>query len=137
VVSKSKAGNRDHQHDHHGVQQRATRHRLHHGNFVTWNWGASQYLPLDKQFHHLAEIGVTGYSQWQVTDSSGPNEANPTFHEHIYAVGLQAGFINARSGWQLNFRYLNEFSAANRFRGSAYGLNLGYTIRKPKPLAKP
>lgn len=40
---------------------------------------------------------------------------------------------NVRLGLQFNFRYMNEFHATNRFRGNSYSLNLGYTIKKPKP----
>ena len=107
------------------------------GDFVTWNWGASQYLPLDKKFRNLAEVGVAGYNQWQVTDSSGPSVNNPSLHDKVHAVGFQAGLINVPKGLQLSFRYMYEFSAANRFRGSSYSLNLGYTIKKPKPPTPP
>jgi len=107
------------------------------GDFLTWNWGASQYLPLDKQFHYLAELGVAGYSQWQFTDSSGPSVANPSFHDQVHGVGLQAGITNTRLGLLVNFRYMHEFYAANRFRGNSYSLNLGYTIKKPKPKPAP
>jgi hypothetical protein len=107
------------------------------GDFVTRNWGASQYLPLDKQSHYLAELGVAGYSQWQVTDSSGPGVTNPKFHDQVHAVGFQAGITNVRLGLQLNFLYFNEFYAANRFRGNSYSLNLGYAIKKLKPATPP
>jgi len=107
------------------------------GDFLTWNWGASQYLPLDKQFHYLAELGVAGYSQWQFTDSSGPSVANPSFHDQVHGVGLQAGITNTQLGLLVNFRYMHEFYAANRFRGNSYSLNLGYTIKKPKPKPAP
>jgi hypothetical protein len=106
------------------------------GDFVTWNWGASQYLPLDKQLRYLAELGVAGYSQWQVTDSSGPTVANPTFHDQVHGIGMQAGIVSTRRGMQFNFRYMHEFYAANRLQGDSYSLNLGLTIKKPKA-AKP
>ena len=102
------------------------------GKFLTWNWGVSQYLPLDKKFHYLAELGLAGYSQWQITDSSGPGVANPSFHDQVHGVGVQAGITNAPLGLQFNFRYMNEYYAANRFRGNSYSLNIGYTIKKPK-----
>jgi hypothetical protein len=115
--------------------QRDTNYR--NGDFVTWNWGASQYLPLDKQLRYLAELGVAGYSQWQITDASGPTVSNPGFHDQVHGIGLQAGIISTRLGMQLNFRYMNEFYAANRFRGNSYSLNLGFTIKKPKPATPP
>jgi hypothetical protein len=102
------------------------------GNFLTWNWGASQYLPLDKQFRYLAELGLTGYSQWQLTNSTGPNVYNPSYHDQVHAVGLQAGIISKRLGTQLNFRYLNEFYAANRFRGSSLQFESGLHDQEAK-----
>jgi hypothetical protein len=65
------------------------------GDFVTWNWGLSQYLPLDKTFRYLADLGLTGYSQWQVTDSTGPGVKNPAYHDLVHGIGLQAGTKHA------------------------------------------
>jgi hypothetical protein len=113
------------------TQQRET--NFTNGDYLSWNWGASQYLPLDKQFHYLAEVGLMGYSSWQISDSTGPTVANPSFRTQVHGVGLQAGIISVRLGLQLNFRILHEYYAANRFQGNSYGLNLGYTIKKPKP----
>jgi hypothetical protein len=109
------------------------------GNFLTWNWGADQYLPLDKEVKYLADLGLTGYSQWQVSDSSGPNVANPGYHDQVHAIGAQAGLISTRHGWVLEFRYQHEFYAANRFAGNSYSLNFAYTIKKnaPPPAAAP
>ena len=38
---------------------------------------------------------------------------------------------------QFNFRYLGEFYARNRFRGSSLSLNIAYVLHKPKPPAAP
>jgi hypothetical protein len=114
-------------------QQRDTGYT--NGDFFTWNWGLSQYLPLDKSFHYLADLGLAGYSQWQFTDSSGPGVTNPGYHDQVHGIGLQAGVTNTRLGLLFEFRYMYEYYAANRFRGSSYSLNLGYTIKKPKPAA--
>lgn len=114
-------------------QQRDTGYT--NGDFLTWNWGLSQYLPLDKSFHYLADLGLTGYSQWQITNSAGPNVRNPSYHDQVYGIGLQAGITNTRLGMLFEFRYLYEYYAENRFRGSSYSLNFGYTIKKPKPAA--
>jgi hypothetical protein len=114
-------------------QQRDT--KFTNGNYLTWNWGASQYLPLDKQFHHLLEFGLMGYSSWQISDSNGPTVVNPSFHTQVHGVGVQTGIISVRKGFQLNFRYLHEYYAANRFRGDSFSFNLGLTLKKPKPPA--
>ena len=99
------------------------------GNYLTWSWGASQYLPLDKQFHYLADLGVTGYSEWQISDSSGPNVTNPSFHTQVHGIGVQAGFISVRRGLQLLFHYYHEYYSANRLQGNSYSFDLGYTIK--------
>jgi len=46
---------------------------------------------------------------------------------------VQTGIISVRKGLQLNFRYLHEYYAANRFRGDSFSLNLCLTLKKPKP----
>lgn len=105
------------------------------GSFLTWNWGASLYIPLEKkQPRNLIEAGVAGYSQWQITDSSGPNVTNPGYHDQVHGVGLQIGLLHIPWGMQANFRYMHEFYAANRFQGDSYGINLGFTLKKPKPV---
>jgi hypothetical protein len=105
------------------------------GDYLTWNWGASQYLPLDKQFHDLMEFGLMGYSSWQISDSTGPTVGNPSFHTQVHGVGVQSGIIFVRKGMQLNCHYLHEYYAANRFRGDSFSLNLGLTLKKSKPPA--
>ena len=49
------------------------------GDFVTWNWGISQYALLGKQPRFLLEAGPTGYGQWQITDTTGPNITTEIF----------------------------------------------------------
>jgi hypothetical protein len=117
------------------TQQRNTGYT--NGDFLTWNWGLSQYLPLDKTFHYLAEVGLAGYSEWQLTDSSGPNVTNPGYHDRVDGIGLQAGLTDTHLGLQFNFRFFHEFYSANRFQGNSYSLNVAYTIKKPKPPAAP
>jgi len=76
-----------------------------------------------------------GYSSWQISDSTGPTVGNPSFHTQVHGVGVQSGIIFVRKGTQLNFHYLHEYYAANRFRGGSFSLNLGLTLKKPKPPA--
>ena len=45
--------------------------RSHRGIGSRLNWGVSQYLPLTKDQTWLAELGASGYSQWQVEEDSG------------------------------------------------------------------
>ena len=94
------------------------------GSYFTWNWGLSQYLPLTKDQKFLLEIGPAGYSQWQVSDDTGSDARDPSVHDRAHAAGVQAGLIYVPLNFAVNFRYQNEFSAANRFQGQSFGLNL-------------
>jgi hypothetical protein len=115
--------------------QRGTNSTL--GDFVTWNWGISQYALLGKQPRFLLEAGPTGYGQWQITDTTGANVTNGNLHDQVYAAGAQVGVTYLPKNLQFNFRYLGEFYARNRFRGSSLSLNIAYVLHKPKPPAAP
>jgi hypothetical protein len=61
------------------------------GQNLTLNWGISQFLPLQKDQKLLLEVGLTGYSSWQITDDSGSDASNPNVHDQVHAVGGQLG----------------------------------------------
>jgi len=99
------------------------------GERFTLNWGISQYLPLNKAQTRLAELGVSGYSQWQVEKDSGadvPQILNVTLNakDEIHAAGIQAGLTFVPLKMSLTFRYLLEFNAEARFEGEWLGLTL-------------
>jgi hypothetical protein len=93
------------------------------GQNLTWNWGVSQYLPLKKDQSVLLEVGPAGYSSFQVSDDSGANAKNPGVHDHVHAVGVQAGVTSVKRNIVLNFHWFHEFSAVDRFQGSSIGVN--------------
>ena len=93
------------------------------GQNLTWNWGVSQYLPLKKDKSVLLDIGPAGYSSFQVSDDSGTNAFNPAVHDRVHAAGLQAGVVSVKRVMTLNFRWLQEFSAVDRFQGRSISLN--------------
>lgn len=99
------------------------------GDRFTLNWGISQYLPLNKAQTWLAELGVSGYSQWQVEKDSGadvPQILNVTLNakDEIHAAGIQAGITFVPMKMSLTFRYLMEYNAEARFEGEWFGLTL-------------
>jgi hypothetical protein len=60
------------------------------GQRFTLNYGVSQYLPAGPG---LVELGILGYSQWQVTHDSG-SQVRP-FNQNldqVHAVGAQLGY---------------------------------------------
>jgi hypothetical protein len=108
------------------------------GDYLSWNWGVSKYLLVEKPGpRHIVEAGLMGYSQWQITDTTGPNVSNPNDLHQVHGIGGQIGVIFVALNLQLNFRYLHEYYSENRFQGNSYGVNLGLTLKKPKPPAPP
>jgi len=105
------------------VDQRKRGFDLTPGQFLTWNWGVSQYLPLKKDHSLLAEIGPAGYGNFQVSDDTGTDARNPGVHEKVYAAGIQIGVTLPKQMMVLNFHWFHEFDAVDRFQGNAFGLS--------------
>lgn len=98
------------------------------GENLTLNWGVSQYLPLRKDQSMLLELGVTGYSSWQVSDDSGANATNPPVKDDVHAVGAQVGLTYVPGNAVLNFHYLYELESSDRFQGDSIGLNFAIKL---------
>ena len=93
------------------------------GQNLSWSWGVSEYLPLTKDENVLLEAGATGYSSFQVSDDSGTNATNAPVHDSVNAVGVQAGVTSVKRAISLNFSWLHEYSAVDRFQGNSVSLN--------------
>jgi len=100
---------------------------LHPGQNLTWNWGVSQFLPLKKDKTVLMEVGPAGYSSLQVSDDSGTNAKNPSVHDRVHAAGLQVGVTSVKRVMALNFHWFHEYSAVDRFQGTAMSFN--FTVK--------
>jgi hypothetical protein len=94
------------------------------GQHLTLNWGLSQYLPLRKDQKLLLEVGVAGYSSWQITDDSGSDASNPNVHDQVHAVGGQLGLTYVPWDAVLNTHYFGEFAAQDRFQGQVFGVSV-------------
>lgn len=94
------------------------------GQNLTLNWGISQFLPLRKDQHLLLEVGLTGYSSWQITDDSGSDARNPSVHDQVHAVGGQLGLTYVPWAASLNAHYFGEFAAQDRFQGQVFGVSV-------------
>jgi hypothetical protein len=83
------------------------------GDNVTIEWGVSKIL-----LPSLIELGVTGYSQWQVTDDDGSDVTrDPEIHDQAHALGGQFSWTSQSQKVNLAFRYLAEFAVEDRFEG--------------------
>jgi len=96
------------------------------GSHLSLNAGISQYLPMGPEW--LAELGLSGVAQWQVTKDSGSDARNKDVKDRVYMVGPQVGFAYLPWGAQLTLRWLHEFGAKDRFEGDFVSLNLALTF---------
>ena len=107
------------------------------GQAFTMEWGLGQVLPLKKDLSMLAQIGVVGYDQWQVSDNSGtstlglPAKLLPYYSVH--AIGGQANFILPKKDLVFFLKGYDEYSALARPEGRTFVFGFSYTFRIPKP----
>jgi hypothetical protein len=94
------------------------------GDFLSVNWGISQYLPLRIDETLLLEIGPAGYDTWQITDDTGRGVRNPSVHNQVHAVGAQIGLTYVPWGAVLNLHYFYEFASEDRFQGQSFTLSV-------------
>lgn len=98
------------------------------GQNLSLNWGVSEYLPLKEDKSLILEFGPAGYNSWQITDDSGDDARNADVHDGVHGVGLQIGSIYVPWHVSVNFRYLYEYAATDRFKGQSLGLNFGISF---------
>ncbi len=93
------------------------------GDVLTFSWGVDQYLPVRADQSLLLDVGLAGYSSWQVSNDSGADAAIPAVKDEVHAVGVQIGLTHVPTNMALTFHYFNEFSSKDRFQGESVGLN--------------
>lgn len=93
------------------------------GANLSLNYGVSQFLPAGIG---LLELGILGYSQWQVTDDTGADASKPNTHDQVHAIGGQLGYTIPHWRLSLNMKYLYEYYAEDRFRGQALTWTIAY-----------
>jgi len=105
-----------------GIPQKKEDFDLTPGQNLTFNWGISQYLPLNKTQTLLLEVGPAGYDSWQVTSDSGSAASGGL--DQVHAVGGQFGFTYVPWMLSVNFHGFYEYAARGRFQGQSFGLNI-------------
>jgi len=112
------------------------------GQAFTMEWGLGQALPLKKDMSVIAQLGVVGYDQWQVSDNSGTTAiglpASLIPHYSVHGVGVQTNLIAPKKGLLGFFKYYGEYSANARVEGRTFvfGFSWTYSIPRPSPPAK-
>ncbi|GAB6908355.1 conserved exported hypothetical protein [Desulfosarcina cetonica] len=90
------------------------------GDFFSLEWG------LGSKLGQGWEIGVAGYSEWQVTDDSG-NGATEN-RTQLSAVGPEINYFLVPLKTNMTLRYLKQFGAKNTSEGSMAILTLTYVF---------
>ncbi len=103
------------------------------GQAFTDEWGFGQALPLTKDKSHLLQLGLIGYDQWQVSESTGtlgrvPERSIPFYSVH--AVGFQTNYVVPAKNVALFFKYENEYQASAHPIGRTIVFGGSWTVHK-------
>ncbi|MGP0096048.1 MAG: hypothetical protein ACLPHI_03355 [Terriglobales bacterium] len=89
----------------------------------------------------LAQFGLVGYEQWQVSSNGGnylvagmPVAASLVPYYSVHAIGFQANYILPVKAVTLFFKYYDEYSAMARPQGRTIVFGGSWTLRIPKPV---
>ena len=99
--------------------------------------------PLKKDLSMLAQLGLVGYDQWQVT-ANGGNYLVAGFrvaaarvpYYSVHGIGFQANYILPARDFALFFKYYDEYSAKARPEARTIVFGGSWTFRIPKPAPK-
>jgi hypothetical protein len=112
------------------------------GQAFTDEWGIGQVLPLKKDLSQLAQLGLVGYDQWQVSSNGGtylvagiPAAASRVPYYSVHGIGVQANYILPAKNLVLFFKYYDEYSAKARVEGRTIVFGGSWTLKIPKPAA--
>lgn len=93
------------------------------GDRLSLDYGVSQFLPLTDDEKLFLELGVAGYSQWQVEKDSGSDVREAlNVKDEVHGIGVQIGLASIPWNASLTFRYLTEYNAEARFEGDLLSL---------------
>jgi hypothetical protein len=112
------------------------------GQAFTIEWGLGQVLPLKKDMSMLAQLGLVGYDQWQVSSNGGtvivagiPVPASILPYYSVHGIGFQSNFILPAKDLAAFFKYYDEYSAKARPQGRTIVFGFSWTLRIPKQQA--
>jgi len=100
------------------------------GQAFTMEWGIGQIIPLKKDLSRLAQLGVIGYDQWQVSANQGLTRDFPYYSMH--AIGLQTDFILPRAGFAVFFKYLPQYLVKASTQGRTFVFGFSWTVHDPR-----
>jgi hypothetical protein len=120
-------------------QQKAGTADFRPGQAFTDEWGVGQIIPLDKQQKKLAQFGVIGYDQWQVTANGGAGGGVLGLlpYYSVHAAGVQGNFIVPARALTFFFKYEPEYRALAHSSGRTIVFGGAWTLGNPSLSGKP
>jgi hypothetical protein len=110
------------------------------GEAFTMEWGIGQVLPVKKDMSQLAQLGLVGYDQWQVSNNGGnylvagmPVPASLVPYYSVHGIGFQTNYILPAKNFALFFKYYDEYLAKARPEGRTIVFGFSWTLKFPKP----
>jgi len=108
-------------------------------------WGFGQILPVKKDMSQLAQLGLVGYDQWQVSNNGGnyllagvPVAASRVPYYSVQGIGVQVNYLLTTKDLVGFFKYYDEYAAKARPQGRTIVFGFSWTLKIPKtPPAKP
>jgi len=80
---------------------------------------------LSKNVRKIVDLGVVGYSQWQLTDDSGVGVTyDRTVHDRVFGIGPEISVFIPRATLIVSLRHLREFEAIDRAQGHMTTLSI-------------
>lgn len=92
------------------------------GDDLCLEYGISQMLG------ERLEIGVSGYSLWQVTDDMGSGVDYTDIKDYVHGIGGELSYSMFNDKLTISGRYMFEYAARERFKGHVFVANFGYAF---------
>jgi hypothetical protein len=91
-----------------------------------------------KNITKVAQIGIIGYDQAQISRNRSPNTIVDAFERlvpfyYMHAAGGQVNYIDLKHDWNVFFKYEKEYRALAAPKGYTIVFGVVYTFRIPKP----
>ena len=107
-------------------------------------WGFGQAIPLNKPFlktkniTKVAQIGIIGYDQAQMSRNRSNNTVVDTFERlvpfyYMHAAGGQVNYIDLKHDWNVFFKYEKEYRALATTKGTPLSLASCIPYAFPNP----
>jgi hypothetical protein len=100
----------------HGTQEDTD---IHPGQNLNLDYSIMQSIALRSD--NRLDIGLVGYGQWQMTDTTGPTitPEQASAHYRVTAIGLGSALVLPARKVSLSFKYFREFSNKATFQGNS------------------